>query len=142
MEMSNPHGIIILGANGSGKSILGRELAHVLNFAHFNAEDYYWHKTDMPFTVTRSHKERNEMLLSDIEKHGSFIMSGDVSNWGEQFLPLFDLVVFLTVPSVFMCVFSVLYIDINCAICYHVAITKRIGCESQITEVYHDIYET
>lgn len=97
--MSKPHGIIILGANGSGKSTLGRELARVLNFAHFDAEEYYWRKTDMPFTVARSHKERQEMLLSDIEKQGSFVMSGDVSNWGEQFLPLFDLVVFLSVPT-------------------------------------------
>lgn len=97
--MSKPHGIIILGANGSGKSTLGRELARVLNFTHFDAEDYCWHKTDMPFTVARSYKERQEMLLSDIEKHGSFVMSGDISNWGEQFLSLFDLVVFLTVPT-------------------------------------------
>ena len=35
-EVSNPHGIILLGANGSGKSTLGRELAHVLNFAHLD----------------------------------------------------------------------------------------------------------
>mgnify|MGYP000846034273 FL=1 len=97
--MSKPHGIIILGANGSGKSTLGRELAYVLNFAHFDAEDYYWYKTDMPFTVARSYKERQEMLISDIEKHGSFVMSGDISNWGEQFLQLFNLAVFLTVPT-------------------------------------------
>lgn len=97
--MSKPHGIIILGANGSGKSTLGRELARALNFAHFDAEDYYWHKTDMPYTVARSPQERNEMLLSDIEKYGSFVMSGSVLNWGGQFLPLFDLVIFLTVPT-------------------------------------------
>lgn len=97
--MSKPYGIIILGANGSGKSTLGRELTRVLNFAHFDAENYYWHKTDMPFTVARSHKERKDILLSDIEKHDSYVMSGDVSNWGEQFLSLFDLVVFLIVPA-------------------------------------------
>lgn len=34
--MSMTHGIILLGANGSGKSTLGRELAHVLNFTHFD----------------------------------------------------------------------------------------------------------
>lgn len=28
------HGIVLLGANGCGKSMLGRELAHVLNFTH------------------------------------------------------------------------------------------------------------
>jgi adenylate kinase family enzyme len=97
--MSKPRGIIILGANGSGKTTLGRELARMLNFTHFDAEDYYWYKTDMPFTVARSQIERQKMLLSDIEKHGSFVMSGDVSNWGEQFITLFDFVIFLKVPT-------------------------------------------
>ena len=39
------------------------------------------------------------MLLSDIEKHGSFVMSGDISGWSAEFLKLFDLVIFLMVPS-------------------------------------------
>lgn len=97
--MSKPYGIILLGANGSGKSTLGRELAHVLNFAHFDVEKYYFYQADIPYTIMRSTKERNEMLLSDIEKHGSFVMSGDISGWSAEFLKLFDLVIFLMVPS-------------------------------------------
>ena len=38
--MSKPSGIILLGANGADKSTLGRELASVLNFAHFDVEDF------------------------------------------------------------------------------------------------------
>lgn len=97
-ELGKPHGIIILGANGSGKSTLGRELARVLNFAHFDVEDYWFHKTDIPYAVIRPQEERNEMLLSDMKKHGSFVVSGDISGWGYEFLTMFDLAIFLTAP--------------------------------------------
>ena len=70
--MSKPHGIILLGANGSGKSTLGRELARALNFAHFDVEDYWFYKTDIPYTAIRPQEERNDMLLTDMKKHDSF----------------------------------------------------------------------
>jgi len=88
----------MLGANGSGKSTLGRELARVLKFAHYDVEKYYFYQTDIPYTAMCPAEERNEMLLSDIKKHGSFIVSGDISGWNEEFLTLFDLVVLLTAP--------------------------------------------
>lgn len=97
--MSNIHSIILLGANGSGKSTLGRELAKVLNFAYFDVEEYYFYKTDIPYTSLRPEEERNDMLLSDMKKHGSFVVSGDVSGWGEDFLTVFDLVIFLMAPT-------------------------------------------
>ncbi|MGE5580557.1 MAG: NUDIX domain-containing protein [Bacillota bacterium] len=93
------HGIVLLGANGSGKSTLGRELARVLNFAHFDVERYYFYPTYIPYTAIRPKEERNQMLLSDIRKHGSFVMSGDISGWGEEFLGAFDLAMFITVPT-------------------------------------------
>ena len=97
--MKKPHGMILLGANGSGKSTLGRELACVLNIAHFDVEDYWFHKTDIPYTAIRPAKERNEMLLADMKKHGSIVVSGDISKWANDFLTVFDLVVFLTAPK-------------------------------------------
>ncbi len=97
--MTKPHGIILLGANGSGKSTLGRELARVLNFAHFDVEDYYFYKTDVPYTTERSNDERNAMLLADMQKSGSFVLSGDVSGWSEKFLPIFDLAILLKAPK-------------------------------------------
>jgi adenylate kinase family enzyme len=71
--MSKPHGIILLGANGSGKSTLGRELSRALNFAHLDVEDYWFYKTDIPYTAIRQPVERNEMLLSDMKEHGLFV---------------------------------------------------------------------
>ena len=96
--MNKPYSMIILGANGSGKSTLGRELDLVLNFAHIDVEDYWFYKTDIPYTAIRPQEERKEMLLFDMKKHGSFVVSGDISGWGDEFLMMFDLVVFLTAP--------------------------------------------
>jgi shikimate kinase len=98
MELDKLRGIIMLGANGSGKSTLGRELAMVLNFAHFDVEEYWFYKTDIPYTAIRPQEERNEMLLSDMKKHGLFVVSGDISGWGDELLSMFDLAVFLTAP--------------------------------------------
>lgn len=97
--MSKPHGIILLGANGSGKSTLGRELARELNFVHFDVENYWFYKTDIPYTAIRPQEERNELLLSDMKKHVSFVVSGDISDWSNEFLTMFDLAVFLTAPT-------------------------------------------
>ena len=99
IKLSKFHSIIILGANGSGKSSLGSELASVLNFAHFDVEDYWFYKSDVPYTAIRPQEERNDMLLSDMRKYGTFVVSGDISGWDNVFLKMFDLAVFLTAPK-------------------------------------------
>ena len=52
------HGIVLLGANGCGKSTLGRELAHVLNFTHLDVEKYWFYQTNIPYTAIRPQEER------------------------------------------------------------------------------------
>lgn len=97
--MSKTHRIILLGANGSGKSTLGHELGQALNVAHFDVEEYYFYKTDIPYTAMRSEKKRREMLLSDMQRHGSYVISGDISGWGDEFLTMFDLVLYISAPK-------------------------------------------
>ena len=92
-------GIILLGASGSGITTLGRELAQVLGFAHFDVETYWFCESDIPYTVIRPQEERSAMLLADMKKHGSFVLSGDVSTWSDEFLPLFDLAIILSAPK-------------------------------------------
>ncbi|MDR3148773.1 MAG: NUDIX domain-containing protein, partial [Oscillospiraceae bacterium] len=94
--MSKPHGIIIFGASGSGTTALGRELARVLNFAHFDIDDYFWGESDIPFTAVRPRKERQDLLLADLERSGNFVISECAANWDEPLLPLLDLAVFVT----------------------------------------------
>lgn len=91
--------IILLGANGSGKSTLGREIASILNIAYFDVEDYWFLTTDIPYTDIRPQEERNEMLLSDMKRSDSFVVSGDISGWGNEFLTMFDIAVFLTATT-------------------------------------------
>lgn len=92
-------GVVILGANGSGKSTIGRELANKLNCAHFDTEDYWFYKSKVPYTVARLQDERNKMLLDDVKKYDFYVVSGDISDWNEVFLKLFSLAVFLEVPA-------------------------------------------
>ncbi|HWS30783.1 MAG TPA: NUDIX domain-containing protein [Clostridia bacterium] len=97
--MSKPHGILIFGASGSGTTTLGRELARVLNFTHLDIDDYYWLKSDVPFTAVRPREERQALLLADIKKSSGFVVSGSAVNWDEPILPYLDLAVFVSAPT-------------------------------------------
>ena len=40
-----------------------------------------------------------ETLITELEKHGQWILSGAVIAWGNPLIPLFDLVIFLSVSN-------------------------------------------
>ena len=92
-------GIIIFGANGSGKTTLGSELARVLGFKHMDIEDYYFEKSEIPYSVERSRDECLNLMLSDIEKHGSFVLSAVTGDFGEVIPKYYKLAVLLSVPK-------------------------------------------
>lgn len=96
--MSNPDGIIVFGANGSGKTTLGRELARILNFKHMDHEDYCFEKSDIPYTVTRPRDIYAALMLADIEKYGSFIISACTGDFGEKIEKLYSLAVYIEAP--------------------------------------------
>lgn len=96
--MSNPHGIIIFGANGSGKTTLGRELANILKFKHMDIEDYHFEKSEIPYTVERSHEDCLNLMLSDIKKHRSFVISAVTGDFGDTIPQLYELAVFISAP--------------------------------------------
>ncbi len=92
-------GIVIFGANGCGKTTLGHELAYILNFTHMDAEDYYFEKSDVFYANPRSKDEVISLMISNIEKHGSFVLSSVTGNYGEEIVSLFDLAVLLSAPK-------------------------------------------
>lgn len=96
--MSIPHGIIVFGANGSGKSTLGRELARILNFKYMDIEDYHFEKSEVPYTVERSHEDCLNLMLADIEKYTSFVFSAVTGDFGEKISSMYDLAVFMSAP--------------------------------------------
>ena len=92
-------GIIVFGASGSGTTMLGKELARLVGFRHFDLDDYYWKwDTEVPYTVERLREERIEKLMGDMDCCAHFVLSGSLGMWSDPFIPLFDLAVFVTAP--------------------------------------------
>jgi adenylate kinase family enzyme len=96
--MSNPHGIIVFGANGSGKSTFGRELARILNFNHIDIEDYHFEKSDIPYTAERPKEDCLSLMFADIETHGSFVLSAVTGDFGDTIPQFYQLAVFISAP--------------------------------------------
>ena len=96
--MSEPQGIIVFGANGSGKTTLGRELARILNFKHMDIEDYCFEKSEIPYTKLRSREEFLELMLVDIKKYHSFVMSTVIGDLGDVIPKFYQLAVYLSAP--------------------------------------------
>jgi len=93
-------GIIIFGASGSGTTTIGRELARISGFRHFDLDDYYWRwDTEVPYTLPREKTERVALLMRDIAQCPFFVMSGSLCGWGDAFVPLFDMAVFVQTPT-------------------------------------------
>lgn len=88
----------IFGASGSGVTTLGRSLEQKLGVTYFDSDDYFWLKSEPPFTLKRDPEERNRMLITDLGATEHWILGGSVFRWGEGLLPDFDLVVFLYLP--------------------------------------------
>lgn len=96
--MRSPHGIIVFGANGSGKTTLGRELARILNYKHMDIEDYYFEKSEIPYTVARSREDFLNLMLSDIGKYRSFVISTVIGDLGDIIPKFYELAVFMSAP--------------------------------------------
>ena len=88
----------ILGASGSGTTTLGSALAECLGCPHLDTDDYFWLPTDPPFQQVRSRTERQALLGADLARHGGWVLSGSLCGWGDIFMPMFEVVVFLWVP--------------------------------------------
>lgn len=91
-------GIIVFGANGSGKSTLGRELARILNLKYMDIEDYHFIKSEIPYTVERTREDCLNLMLADIEKHDSFVLSAVVGDFGEEISSMYNFAVFISAP--------------------------------------------
>jgi len=93
-------GVIIFGAPGSGTSTVGRALADELGFLHIETDDISGTRVDVPpFRISRTLEERIELLQATISECVNFVISGSMWDWGESFIPFFDLAVFITVPA-------------------------------------------
>ena len=59
MDMERIH---IFGASGSGSTTIGKMLADIMNWQHYDTDNYFWLKTDPPFQNVQEFAERQELL--------------------------------------------------------------------------------
>jgi adenylate kinase family enzyme len=91
--------IHILGASGSGTTTLGTALAGRLGAELLDTDDYFWEPTEPPFQRPRPRAKRQQRLARDLDARPSWILSGSLCGWGDVFIPRFEDVVFLRVPT-------------------------------------------
>ncbi|MCA1592282.1 MAG: hypothetical protein LC754_06450 [Acidobacteria bacterium] len=91
--------IHILGASGSGATMLGFALAERVDCPCFDSDDYFWLPTEPPYQVKRERTQRQTLLLGDLSCNDSWVLSGSACGWGDIAIPLFDLVVYLWLPT-------------------------------------------
>jgi adenylate kinase family enzyme len=91
--------IHILGASGSGVTTLGKTLSQKLRVPYIDSDDFFWKKTDTPFTIREDPHERNAAMREVLHQHQDWIVGGSVIDWGENVFPTFDLFIFLWIPA-------------------------------------------
>jgi len=96
--MNKPHGILVFGANASGKKTVGRELARILNYKHMDIIEYHFEKSEIPYTVERSREDCFNFMLADIEKYRSFVLTAVTGNFGDTIPQFYELAVHISAP--------------------------------------------
>ena len=91
--------IHITGASGAGTTTLGRALADRLGVPHHDSDDFYWVPTNPPYREVRPAAERFTLMESMFLGRSDWVLSGSVEGWAEAIAPLFDFIVFLSVPA-------------------------------------------
>jgi adenylate kinase family enzyme len=89
--------ILIIGASGSGTSTLGEALSRRLHFNFFESDDYFWMPPKYSFSQKRNREESQKLLMNDLSNNDSWVLSGSLCGWGDIFMPMFELVVYLWV---------------------------------------------
>jgi len=91
--------IHFVGASGSGTTTLAAALAERVGCPHHDTDEFYWLPSDPPFMHIRERVARTALMRTELEKPGGWALSGSLCGWGDVFIPLFDLVVFLYIPT-------------------------------------------
>lgn len=85
--------IHIFGASGSGTTTLGKKICEELGYTLMDTDDYFWIPTEPPFTIKRPKKERVELMKNDINKLENVVISGSLTDWGDELIPYFTLAI-------------------------------------------------
>lgn len=89
----------IFGASGSGVSTLGKNLSRFYQLPFFDADDYYWKKTNPPFQEANPIDLRTKLLNEALSSHSSAIVSGSLISWGDALRDEIACAIYLYVPT-------------------------------------------
>ena len=93
------HVIHIYGASGSGTSTLGRKISEELGYKFMDTDDYFWLPTNPQYTTKRSKEERLALMKKDIYEADNVVISGSLTDWGDELIPLFTLAIRLVTDT-------------------------------------------
>ena len=85
--------IHIFGASGSGTSTLGRKICNELGYKFMDTDDYFWLPTNPKYTNKRPAQERLNLMKKDIDESTNVVISGSLTDWGDELIPLFTLAI-------------------------------------------------
>lgn len=75
-------------------------MAERLGFSHFDTDDYVWFTGDaLPFRRKRNPDHRRDLLKNDLEKTETWLLSGALCDWGDVFVPTFEMAIYLWLPA-------------------------------------------
>lgn len=83
----------IYGASGSGTSTLGKYICDNTGYYFMDTDDYFWLPTNPPYNTKRCASERIRLMKEDIERHDNVVISGSLTDWGDELIPLFTLAI-------------------------------------------------
>ncbi len=91
--------IHILGASGSGTTTLAKAISGYYGFLHLDADDFFWEKTNPPFTRKRAYANRQTLMAEAIAGAEKCVISGSMEGWGNIFIPQLELVIYVHTPT-------------------------------------------
>ena len=91
--------IHIFGASGSGTTTISQKVCGHTGYSHFDSDSYFWLPTPDPFTVTRGRGDYVALMDRDLNSSPHWVLSGSVTGWYDELVSVFDLIVFVYVPT-------------------------------------------
>ena len=92
--------IHIFGASGSGTTTISQKVCGHTGYSHFDSDSYFWLPPPPdPLTVTRGRGGYAALMDRDLNSSPHWVLSGSVTGWYDELVSVFDLIVFVYVPT-------------------------------------------